>query len=142
MSQTSGQCLCGAVKYEGQGERGRVHLCHCRDCVRWTGGPFMGLQFSEGIQIADPEAVNWYQSSEWGERGSCKTCGTTMFWRLQEDHTITIVTAGSLDEKDTMEPIEEHIFVDHQPAYYEFAGDAPRVTAAEVFARLQEAQSD
>ncbi len=141
MSEMTGHCLCGAVTYEGQGERGRVHLCHCSDCVRWTGGPFMGLQFSDGLTIKTGD-VNWYDSSDWGERGSCSKCGSTLFWRLKQDHKITIVTAGSLDDTSDLEPIEEHIFIDHKPDYYDFAGDVPRLTGAEVFARLQEQQND
>ncbi len=133
----TGQCLCGAVKYEGLGERGRVHLCHCPDCVRWIGGPFMGLLFADGVTVADPAAVNWYQSSDWGERGSCRTCGTALFWRLRGNHQTTIVTAGSLDRNDALEPIEEHIFIDKKPPWYEFADDAPRLTAAEFMARMQ-----
>ena len=133
----TGQCLCGAVKYEGLGERGRVHICHCPDCVGWTGGPLMGLQFANGVAVSDPAAVNWYKSSAWAERGSCKTCGSALFWRLRSDHNIVVVSAGSLDGKDALEPLEEHIFIDKKPPWYEFADDAPRLTGAEFMARLQ-----
>ena len=134
----TGRCLCGAVKYQGLGERGRVHLCHCPDCVRWVGGPFMGLRFEDGVAVTDPAAVDWYQSSAWGERGFCKTCGAALFWRLRDDHRITIVTAGSLDRNDALEPIAEHIFVDRKPSWYDFADDAPCLTAEEFMARMQE----
>ena len=97
----------------------------------------MALHFSDGVRITDPAAVNWYQSSEWAERGSCKNCGTTLFWRLQSDHGMTVVTAGSLDRNEELEPIEEHIYIDKKPPWYDFADDAPRLTSQEFLARLQ-----
>ena len=137
-SKWSGQCHCGAVKYEGMGKRPSVHSCHCPDCVRWVGGPFMALHFTEGVEIIDPASVNWYQSSDWAERGSCMNCGTALFWRLRSDHGLTVVAAGSLDRNEKLKPIEEHIYIDKKPPWYDFADDAPRLTGAEFFARMQE----
>jgi hypothetical protein len=141
MSQNTGHCLCGAVAYAGKGERGAIHVCHCAACVRWTGSPFMGLKFSDGIGIANPGAVNWYKSSDWAERGSCRACGTTLFWRSRGNPADIIVTAGSLDDRD-LGAIEEHIFIDSKPHYYDFRDDAPPVTGAEVFARFQPPQDE
>lgn len=136
MSANTGRCLCGKVAYAGKGVRGQIHVCHCADCRRWTGGPFMGVQFSDGVDIVDASHVNWFESSQWAARGSCKTCGTTLFYRLAAAPGNLIVTAGSLDDAAGMGAIEEHIFIDSKPAYYDFKGDAPRVTGAEVFARF------
>jgi hypothetical protein len=128
-----GHCLCGAVTYEGKGAP-HLHICHCADCRRWTGGPMMGVRFDDGIEIAAPDKVGWYKSSEWAERGSCSACGTSLFYRVQGMGTI-IATAGTLDDPPPAMTNAEHIFCDSKPAYYEFSGDAPRVTGAEVFAR-------
>lgn len=140
MSRNTGRCLCGAVAYTGRGERGRIHVCHCTDCRRWTGGPFLGVQFAEGVAIDDPGAVSWYGSSEWAERGSCRTCGTTLFYRLRAAPDDLSVTAGSLDDASGIGGIEEHIFIDSKPSYYDFADGAPRITGAEVFARFAVSQ--
>jgi hypothetical protein len=139
MSST-GQCLCGRVSYRGMGERGAIHVCHCADCRRWTGGPFMGVEFSDGVTIDDPAAVRWYESSTWAMRGSCAVCGTALFYRLNAAPENLVVTAGSLADQASVAPIGEHIFIDSKPAYYEFADDAPRITGAETFARFLAAQ--
>jgi hypothetical protein len=141
MSTHTGHCLCGAVAYTGKGQRGHIHVCHCDSCRRWTGGPYLGVQFSEGVSIGTPDAVNWYESSDWAMRGSCRTCGTAMFYRLKSAPDDLAVTAGSLDDTTGIGQIEEHIFIDSKPDYYDFVGDAPRVTGAEVFARFQDEQS-
>lgn len=129
----SGECLCGAVTFVGEGDA-HLHVCHCADCRRWTGGPMMAVAFDRGIDIQTGDAVNWYASSEWAERGSCRVCGTALFYRLV--HTPHIVaTVGSLRPPLPTLEIREHIFADAKPDYYEFSGDAPRLTGAEVFAR-------
>src|SRR5205807_1695250 len=36
-----GGCLCGAVRYEGIGELYNVTHCHCEDCRKSAGAPFV-----------------------------------------------------------------------------------------------------
>jgi hypothetical protein len=36
-----GGCACGAIRYSLTEEPLIVHACHCRDCQRMTGGPFV-----------------------------------------------------------------------------------------------------
>ena len=123
-----GRCLCGAVSYEADGQFDAAQVCHCTDCQRWTGGPFMGIEVDNILINGD---VTWFKSSEWAERGFCGTCGSTLFWRLQSGAHITL-TAGTLEDQSAVKTIKEHIFVDHQPCYYEFKGDAPRKTGTEA----------
>ena len=126
----TGRCLCGAVTYEAEGAFGSTQICHCTDCQRWSGGPFLGV---EADSLITNGKETWYRSSEWGERGFCALCGSTLFWRLQNGAHITL-TAGSMDDQTTLQGIREHIFVDHQPGHYDFKGDAPRKTGTEAIA--------
>jgi len=136
MSIQSGHCLCGAVRYEGKGARGRIHVCHCTDCRRWSGGPSFNVGFANGIDIAGLGQVTWFRSSDWAERGSCRSCGSTLFYRLLDDPASINVSVGSLDDATGIGEIEEHIFIDSKPDYYDLTGGAPRLTGAEVFARF------
>ena len=130
----TGQCLCGDVKYKGLGKASAVHACHCRDCARFMGGPFLGVEF-DGVQADGP--VNWFQSSEWGERGSCSKCGSAMFWRLQDGGAHFTVTLGSLDDRKRIAPIDRHIFIDAMPHHYDFSDTAERLTGAQVMALFE-----
>jgi len=134
MATLAGRCLCGAVSYAGKGAT-RVGACHCTDCRRWTGGAFIGVSFEDGVTINESPQLNWFASSDWASRGSCSRCGTALFYRLNNDPAHVIVTAGSIDDQDALPAIEEHIFIDSKPNYYEFHDEAPRVTGAEIFAR-------
>jgi hypothetical protein len=135
----TGRCLCGAVTYEGSGAIHGPHVCHCRQCARWGGGPAIGLEFSEGIQFQGP--VKWYRSSEWAERGFCSECGSTIFYRLV-DGSVFSVGAGSVDDQSALHAIGQHIFVDSKPGYYDFADNSPRLTSDEFLAMISGSTAD
>ncbi|MEO0973544.1 MAG: GFA family protein [Pseudomonadota bacterium] len=126
-----GQCLCGAVTFVAKGQSKGVHCCHCRDCARWNGGPLMAVEFTEGYDIDGP--VRWYVSSEWAERGSCERCGSALFWRMRTGDNLN-ASVGAFDDTTRFGAIHSHLFIDRKPAFYEFADDAPRLTAEEVIA--------
>lgn len=128
-----GKCLCGAVQMEGLGTPS-VACCHCDMCQRWHGGPSMSANFENGIQITGGEEnVGWYQSSEWAERGFCKTCGSTLFYRLL-DGSMLMGETGSFEMPKGLK-ITEHYFIDEKPDYYDVSDDAPKLTGDEVFAK-------
>ena len=132
MSYT-GKCLCGETSFVAKGEPDGPHACHCEDCLRWCGGPFIGVSFSDGADISG-DAVVWYRSSDWAERGHCSTCGAAMFYRFHDGKHFNSAL-GFLDDRDQFGPMKEHIFIDNKPAACLFADDAPKLTGAEVKAK-------
>lgn len=131
----TGRCLCGEVTFVGRGSLGDMHVCHCRSCARWNGGPAFALSFSEGVEITGP--VTWFSSSDWAERGFCSKCGSSIFYRLKSGDLLSVST-GSLDDQTIVPPVSSHIYVDTKPAYYEFTDSAPRLTEEEFLASLNE----
>jgi len=47
MTEFSGGCLCGAIRYEFRGDLLRTLNCHCDDCRRATGSSFGTYVFVE-----------------------------------------------------------------------------------------------
>ena len=136
MSETStfGRCLCGAVEAIGRGEA-EVKTCRCQMCRRWHGGPAVSVNFSGGIAITvGAEQIAWYRSSEWAERGFCRVCGSTLFYRIVDNPDELSGEAGQFDLPAGLK-ITEQFFIDEKPDYYDFTGDALGLTGAEVFAR-------
>ena len=129
-----GGCLCGAVRFEGRGAPTGVIVCHCSLCARWSGSPAITVEFEQGIAFEGD--VSWFRSSEWGERGFCPACGSTLFFRLFEGDYIN-VGAGFFDDPASVPDITLEIHVDAQPGYYAFAGGVPRLTGEEFLARLE-----
>lgn len=72
-----------------------------------------------------------YASSDWGERGFCTKCGTSLFWRAK-DGTHGVVSPEALDDASNTKLTTE-IFIDEKPAYYNFAEPTHKLTGAQVF---------
>lgn len=131
MAETyKGHCLCGAVQLEGRGEP-RLDACHCDMCLHWHGGPAIAVVFSEGIAVtAGKDVIGVYDSSEWATRQFCTRCGSTLYFKMKNSEKFS-AQAGLFDLPDGLE-IGEHIFIDEKPGWYDFTGDAPRLTGAET----------
>jgi hypothetical protein len=131
MAKISGGCLCGAVRFSVESVETHHHVCHCGMCRRWTGGSMLGIA-AEGVTFEDETQLGRYRSSAWAERGFCKICGSSLFYRLKPTDGYTM-TIGSFDDPTPFKLVRE-IFIDQKPGGYAFAGGLPAQTEAEVFA--------
>ena len=137
----TGECLCGAVKFEVSFDAPKYNICHCSMCRKWSAGPFMSVHCSGKIGYTEQSGLAWYRASKWAERGFCSKCGTSLFWRFAEDHdAMLIVSVEALDDVSELK-LEQHIYTDAQPDRYQFADDAPRLTEAEFLASLGVSES-
>lgn len=134
MNALKGQCLCGAVKFEATPRKVEMDACHCRMCRRWAGGPLMTVN-CEALTVADESALGVFASSEWAERCFCKSCGSTLFWRMR-DGSLTAVAAQAFDDPAQF-PFEVEIFIDEKPNNYAFANQTRKMTGAEVAAAFE-----
>ncbi len=76
-----GQCHCGAVSYEVDGQPIRSALCHCVDCRRHAGAPVVGWTIYPAASFKVLQgAAKVYASSEHGRRHFCPDCGTGLFY--------------------------------------------------------------
>ena len=121
-----GKCDCGKVRFEVAAVRDSVTICHCGQCRRTSGhlwasthAPFGALTFT-----AD-EGLQWYESSSYAKRGFCKFCGSSLFYRMNDEDGIGIA-AGCL-ESPTGLRVGKHIFVADKVDYYEIADGAPQI---------------
>ncbi len=134
MAESTGKCLCGAVKFTAKDPSTNYSACHCGMCRKWGGGgPFFGVR-NKGVVFESEENVGRYASSDWAERGFCKQCGTTLFYFLKPMNA-HMMSVGSFDDQ-TQFRLASEIFIDEKPEGYSIAGDHPRLTAAETLAKF------
>lgn len=127
----TGRCLCGAVRFTAHGVEPHFHACQCRMCQRWGGGPAFAAE-TKGVDFEQDETLARFASSAWAERLFCSRCGSNLFYFLKPADRY-MVWIGALDDPEAFE-LDGEIFVDEPRARFEFAGDHPRQTAAEVIA--------
>ena len=126
-----GRCLCGAVEVTARQPANKVGACHCRMCRRWGGGPFIEIDCGTDIEFAGEDNIAVFDSSDWAERGFCRTCGTHLFYRLK-DSGQHMVPVGLFEDDDGL-VFETQVFIDERPAYYEFANRTRNLTGEEIF---------
>lgn len=102
----SGQCLCGAIRYQLSGAPRTVALCHCRDCQRSAGAPMVAwAMFPETaltLTQGQPKTIN---SSGTAMRSFCPDCGSGLFYRNAEVLPgIVDVQTATLDDPDALPP--------------------------------------
>lgn len=130
----NGQCLCGKTTFEVELKNHDVHVCHCSMCRRQTSGVIMTIDVVQGsLKFIQQEHLSVFNSSEWGERGFCKACGTTIFWRTK-DQGYCNINAFSLDEPVDDLKLDLEIFIDSKPDFYTFQNDTKKLTEAQVAA--------
>ncbi|MDO5632856.1 MAG: GFA family protein [Paracoccus sp. (in: a-proteobacteria)] len=127
----SGRCACGACSFTAQ-PHATADVCHCSICRRWTAGMFIGVQLDGAPQMAEGAPLGVWQSSDWGERMFCQTCGSSLFWRTH-DGAQYVVSVQCFDDPARF-PLETEIFIDDKPASYALAGPHKTMTGAEFMA--------
>ncbi|MBB3974383.1 GFA family protein [Hansschlegelia beijingensis] len=133
----AGRCLCGAARFAARPATGEVDVCHCGMCRRWAGGVFMAAACDD-VALADEAAFGVYRSSEYGERLFCRTCGSSLIWRMQDGSSAHVAVSAFDDPAGFV--FAKEIFIDDKPAFYDFANDTRRLTAAEFMAEMEKRQ--
>jgi hypothetical protein len=104
----TGGCLCGALRYEAEGEPLLAGYCYCVDCRKASGSgfiPFMG--FAATALRFSGETLQYKSTARRGGnavRNSCPVCGGLVFGGIvgvDDSHTIY---AGSLDDPSSFRP--------------------------------------
>ena len=102
----SGGCTCGAVRYECSAEPLMMGNCHCRDCQRASGGPFVSIVAVPKDALKITGEVKYHEvkadSGDLIKRGFCGTCGSRLFGFPSAP--FVGVSAGSLDDPSWYRP--------------------------------------
>lgn len=130
MTERTGKCLCGAVAFDIEAESAAIGVCHCDMCRRWASGPYMGLHLKGDVAFKGEDAIGVYRGSAWAERGFCKSCGSALFWRMQ-DRSEIVVSAGLFEDQADFQ-LGRQVCIDEKPAFYAFAQQTPTMTGAEI----------
>ena len=129
VQKITGGCLCGAVRYTANGPSLRMHLCHCRDCKRFTGTAFgAGIVFPATSVVVDGELRSFDVMGGSGHlvhRKFCSRCGSGVLVTADVKTDIVVVQAGSLDDPSLFIPTTE-FFTDAALVWVHTPGGFPK----------------
>jgi hypothetical protein len=108
----SGSCLCGAVRFEIEGDFEHFYLCHCEHCRKDTGSAHAANLFTSTAALrwlSGQDRVTVFNLPNTRHRHCfCSTCGSALP-DLQMSGALLKVPAGSLDTEVSLRP-EAHLF--------------------------------
>jgi len=120
MTLHTGGCLCGALRYEADGEPQYAGYCFCADCRRASGSGFIPfMSFAAGaLRISGPILQYRSRAFRGGEavRNSCAVCGGLVFGGVLGEDVSHTIYAGSLDQPAAFLP-KIAIFARDRPAW-------------------------
>jgi hypothetical protein len=104
----TGGCLCGALRYEAEGEPKFMDHCYCADCRKASGSgfiPFMGFSAS-AVRLTGESRKFISKSARGGDavRNSCPICGGLVFGGEAVKDTMLTIYAGSLADPSLFHP--------------------------------------
>jgi len=124
-----GGCLCGAVRFSVHGGTKWCAHCHCTMCQRAHGAGYVtwvGVAEENFTLELGEESLHWYASSPDAERGFCRTCGSSLFFRSRrwpgEIHIARASFPGGIDRMP-----EAHVFYDSHVDWMGLDGALPIV---------------
>src|SRR5690349_5030730 len=92
-----GGCDCGGVRYEARGPLRDVYNCHCGRCRRVTGHHMAATAVDpDQITFVAAETLTWYDPVPTVHYGFCNRCGSTLFWKADEQPGKVCIAAGTL----------------------------------------------
>lgn len=124
----SGGCLCGAVRYEIDGELAPIQICHCSQCRKAQGGPFAtNLPVSrENFRLLSGEkALTEFRSSPDKRRVFCRHCGSPLYSARDALPETLRLRAGTLDEP-LRTTLEAHYYVESRAHWWPLEDTLPK----------------
>ena len=104
----TGGCLCGALRYEADGEPMYAGHCYCADCRKASGSgfiPYMGFAGS-AVRFSGQSREFRSKAASGGDavRNFCITCGSLVFGGEVGISDSFTIYAGSLDDPSAFRP--------------------------------------
>ena len=108
MSEFTGSCHCGEISYTFSGEPLRQVNCHCKNCRKTSGGPYLANIFVSEDNLLIKGSPKVYQhladSGNQMTKKFCGNCGAQMFSLGSGRPGIVNIRGGTIDNLEIIQP--------------------------------------
>lgn len=126
VQRLSGQCYCGAVRYQVHDAFLYAANCHCSQCRRTTGSafkPFAGIEREKLALLQGADGLLIVGEPD-GHDAHCAACGSLLY-SVVRDGAFVHVAMGTLVDAPGIRP-NKHIFVGSKAPWFEITDDLPQ----------------
>lgn len=128
MTNFTGGCLCGKVRYACTAEPVMAGHCHCEDCRRSSGtGHCSHLMVPEAAVTITGQTTAYERAADSGSRITrhfCPVCGAAVFSRNPAMAGMIALRASSLDDLEVFKP-QMHVYASRAASWDKPAGALP-----------------
>jgi hypothetical protein len=127
-------CLCGGIAYEINGDLAPIQICHCSQCRKAQGTPFVTnipVSTSAFRLLKGQELLNSFESSPGKRRYFCKVCGSPIYSARADTPEVMRIRAGSL-EGDLQTRPAVHIYYESRTNWFDVNDDLPKLAGSYV----------
>jgi hypothetical protein len=128
MSEWTGGCACGTVRYRLKSDPTDAGWCHCRTCQLNSGSPAMAfatVPFNDYEVVEGQDSVKRFASSNFGWRIFCGACGSPLGMHVQHQPDTIDFSVATLDQPERLPP-GFHIFYASRIPWADGCDDLPR----------------
>ncbi|THD79924.1 MAG: GFA family protein [Phenylobacterium sp.] len=128
MSELTGGCPCGAVRYRMMSGPLFVNCCHCQDCQRQVGSAFVinAIIELDRLEVLSGELKAVRMPTESGRAHDvyrCTACDTAL-WSDYGGMPFRFLRATTLDDRGALAP-DAHIFTRSKLPWVQIPADQP-----------------
>ena len=108
MTERTGSCLCGEVRYRLTADPVGARVCWCRDCQRIAANGTVNAVFPAGaLSVTGPitDFVRTAHSGNAVRRRFCSRCGCHLFAESPGYPGFVVVRVGTLDDPSSVRPV-------------------------------------
>jgi len=114
--QVNGSCFCGAIGFTATLPSKWCAHCHCSMCRKSHGAGYVTWVGFESGQVKitrGEDRLNWFDSSKGAQRGFCRTCGSSLFFRSERWPGELHIALGCMDDVIDRRPDANAFFDTH-----------------------------
>jgi hypothetical protein len=107
MTDRTGSCLCGAVRYRVSGEPVIARVCWCRHCQRIASNGTVNAVFPDTALEVTGATSEYERTADSGNKirqRFCPRCGSQLFGASTGRPGVTVVRMGTLDDPSSLRP--------------------------------------
>ena len=127
----SGECFCGSVRYEIDGELQAMYCCHCSRCRKMSGASCTTNAIINSDSFRITHGVDKLTIVQNGEhnRHHCSICHGWLYVSSAAYEGVIFVPCGTLNEAPNKK-IDYHVHVDSKAAWTEISDGKPQFPGA------------
>jgi hypothetical protein len=110
--KVTGQCHCGAIRYEAEIDPARVSACHCTDCQRLSGSAYRVSVPApkETFRLLTGTPRVYFKTADSGNKRAhtfCPDCGSPIYSSAISDPPMYSLRVGCLDQRAQLPPAKQ-----------------------------------